>query len=102
MTKRKNRTHNQWQALIDEQHSSGQSAAAFCRQKRINPKYFSKRKTDHLRSSNRSKASPSFIQARPPTQTTQTDIVLKYQDVCLHIPSSLGTLWVADLLKVLA
>lgn len=43
MTKRKYRSQENWKALIEAQLESGLSAAEFCRQQQINPKYFSKR-----------------------------------------------------------
>ncbi len=102
MSKRKNRTQDQWQALINEQLNSNLSAAEFCRQKDINPKYFSKRKTDYLRLSDSSKPATAFIRARAPTQTTQRDLVLQYKEVCLRLPSNSDAVWVAHFLKVLA
>ncbi len=39
------RSKEQWRELIADQQSSGLSAAAYCRQYDINPKYFSTRKT---------------------------------------------------------
>jgi hypothetical protein len=38
------RTQDQWRELIDEQAASDLSAAEFCRQRSVNPKYFSTRK----------------------------------------------------------
>lgn len=38
------RTKEQWQALIEAQASSGQSAAQFCQQHGLDDKYFSLRK----------------------------------------------------------
>ena len=102
MTKRKNRTQDQWQTLIDEQLSSNLSAAEFCRQNDIHSKYFSKRKTEYLHVSDTSKPTPAFIQAQAPAQTTQRDIVLHYKTLCLHLPSNADATWVANFLKVLA
>ena len=38
------RTQAQWRDLISQQQSSGVSAAQFCRERSINPNYFSARK----------------------------------------------------------
>jgi hypothetical protein len=38
------RTKAQWHELFEAQQSSGQTNAAFCRQHKLNPKYFSLRK----------------------------------------------------------
>ena len=38
------RTKTEWRSLIEQQQASGLSAAAFCRQHQLNPKYFSSRK----------------------------------------------------------
>ena len=46
------RTKAQWQALIEQQQSSGLMAAEFCRQQNLNPKYFSLRKKQLCQSSN--------------------------------------------------
>ena len=43
MAKCKNRSREDWKVLIEAQLESGLSAAAFCREQKINAKYFSKR-----------------------------------------------------------
>jgi len=40
------RTKNEWCELIEQQRTSGLSAAEFCRINSINPKYFSTRKQE--------------------------------------------------------
>ena len=44
----KRRSQAQWRALFQAQQISGRSAAAFCREQRICPKYFSLRRRQLL------------------------------------------------------
>jgi len=53
------RTQKEWRDLIAQQQSSGVSAAQFCRERSINPKYFSTRKKQLASSTN------SFVQIAP-------------------------------------
>ena len=54
------RSESQWRALIEEQASSGLTAAEFCRQQSLNPKYFSTRKRQLS-----SKPASAFVQVKP-------------------------------------
>ena len=52
------RTQEQWHELIEEQQTSGLNATTFCRDRQINPKYFSLRKQQLT-----PPAQPRFIRA---------------------------------------
>ena len=55
------RTQEEWRDLVAQQQSSGVSAAQFCRERSINPKYFSTRKKQLCGSAN------SFVWLTPST-----------------------------------
>ena len=101
MTKRKNRTRENWKALIKAQLESGLNAAEFCRQQQLNAKYFSKRKTEHLR---HTQEPPStFVKIQTPRQTNPSaNIHLQYKNAHLQIPSNIDSAWLADLLGFLS
>ena len=62
------RNKQQWRALIAAQQSSGLSAAAYCRQHSINPKYFSARKTQLQNGDN----GDSFVLVKPAVDSVST------------------------------
>jgi hypothetical protein len=102
MTKRKNRNREDWKTLIETQLESGLSAAEFCRQQQVNAKYFSKRKTEHMRLADTPEAPPAFVKIQSPIQTKPSaSIHLHYKNARLQIPSSVGSAWLADLLGLL-
>jgi len=75
------RTQEEWRDLIAQQQSSGKSAAQFCRERSINPKYFSTRKKQLSCSTN------SFVQitASPAPSITGSSIKLRVFEV--EVPS---------------
>lgn len=89
------RTREQWQQLIAEQQASGLSASAFCRERQINPKYFSLRK-QQLKPA----AKPAFIQAKM-NATPLACPSLHYNDAELTLNNASPT-WVAQLLRELS
>jgi len=102
MAKRKYRNREDWKALIKAQLGSGLSAAEFCRQQHINPKYFSKRKTEYIRLASKTESSSAFVKLHPPVLATQPAAIhLHYKNARLQIPSSIGSAWLADLLGLL-
>jgi len=60
------RSEFQWRELFQQQEQSGLSAAAFCREHSLNPKYFSLRKKQLS-------DQPAFVQVKPKPQSN--DIV---------------------------
>jgi hypothetical protein len=102
MAKRKNRNKEEWKALIEAQLESGLSAAGFCRQHQINPKYFSKRKTELMRLAHKPEPASAFVKIQPFAQATQSaSIHLQYKNARLQLPPGVGCAWVAGLLELL-
>ena len=99
------RTEEQWRALFQQHDESGLTAAAFCRNNKLCPKYFSLRRK-HL-SGDETEVSSSplpFVPARLPAKPPAQDkglITLKYQSCQLQLPVSVNEKWLAGLVKAL-
>jgi len=76
------RTNAQWSELIEQQQTSGLSAAEFCRRHSVNAKYFS------LRKQKLSKSSKQFVQVTAPAVTTMPSVknAMKVKIIELEIP----------------
>ncbi len=68
MTTRKQRSRAQWLELIEQQKQSGLKASEFCRQKELNPQYFSKRKRQLGLHSEPARQPNSFIKVQTPNK----------------------------------
>lgn len=92
------RTQDQWRQLIEEQQASGLNATTFCRDRNINPKYFSLRKQQLKRA-----AQTDFIRATlgttQPTPLTQPSLHYKGIELTLE---NCSVEWVAQLIRKLA
>ncbi|WP_444889309.1 IS66 family insertion sequence element accessory protein TnpA [Microbulbifer sp. DLAB2-AA] len=99
------RTQSEWLTLFAEHRSSGLSAAAFCREKQLCPKYFSLRRRQLKASNPTTTSDPQpFIQAIPAIANKATGdkaIVLHGRWAELTFPSSLSPQWLATFLKAL-
>jgi len=94
------RSPEQWQALFDAHKESDLSAAAFCREHKLCPKYFSLRRKQLRQSQPVSKsAEPAFVQAKVSVANIQ--IELSFKESRLRLPSGVSPVWLADLLKAL-
>ena len=91
------RSNQDWQALVIEQVKSGLSAAAFCRGKDLNAKYFSLRKTQLSK-----QVSPVFVPVQLSTPTSPDTIRVDWQESSVLLPMSLSPGWVADFVKQLS
>lgn len=91
----KRRSPTDWQHIIEEQAVSGETAAAFCKARNINPKYFSLRKT-RLKTEG-----SSFVKATIKTPQPST-ITLQRQGVTITLPGDTSTHWLAQLLQELS
>lgn len=96
------RSPAQWQALFSQQHRSGLSAAAFCRQHKLCPKYFSLRKkqlhwqpADH---DNNAKPPATWLPVRSSGPSTAS-IQIRWQSVQLSLPANVPSRWLAELIK---
>jgi len=95
----KRRSHQDWLTLFDQQTASGLSAAAFCREQHLSPRYFSKRK--------RALSVPrsgfvKIARLTPEHSPAAEGIALCYQSVQLHLPLSVDARWLATLLSALS
>lgn len=92
------RTQEQWRQLIEEQQASGLNATNFCRDRQINPKYFSFRKQQLKRA-----VPPDFIRAtlEPTHPRALTHPSLHYKGIELTLENCSAE-WVAQLLRQLA
>ena len=89
------RTQSQWRALFEAQTSSGLSAAVFCRQQSLCPKYFSirKRQLGWERSN-------AFVQVPPTTHEVgqiDGDVRIRMMDFTVPVDQLSGVL--SDLLR---
>ena len=93
----KRRTKSEWLSLIAEFESGGQSQAAFCEERAINPNYFS------LRRSQLRTAQAEFIQAMPAASITESSpIILRYGNVGIQFGAGVSVTTLAELVKALA
>ena len=84
------RSKEQWRALFAEHKSSGLTAAAFCRERSLCPKYFALRKRQ-LSGSN-----TSFVQVKP-LKSMPSTVSVKIIEV--NVPLDLVNDTLAQLLK---
>jgi hypothetical protein len=91
------RNNQDWQALVTEQAKSGLSAAAFCRGKSLNAKYFSLRKTQLSK-----RTVSAFIPVQLSAPSSPEIIRINWQDTSVILPMSLSPIWVADFVKQLS
>ena len=93
----KKRTAEEWESLLDQQAASGLSAAAFCREHKLCPKYFSLRK----RQLRHSPPPQGFIQAH--VMASADDVLsIHYGKTELRLNPGVSPTWLAALLKQLA
>ncbi len=92
------RSKEQWQALIDEQSSSGQSAAEFCKERGINDGYFS---TVKYKLKKAKQTSPKFVQVTSRASIHES-VLLEYKGIKIRLPQSADPDWLASLLRSLA
>lgn len=90
------RSEGQWRELFEAHARSGLSAAAFCREKKLCPKYFSLRRRQLCGEVVKPKA-PAFVAARvaPVTWVIEVQIGL----VRVRLPESVPAKWVAELVQ---
>jgi hypothetical protein len=102
MTKR---TTAQWQALFSNHYTSGLTAAVFCRQHKLCPKYFSLRKRQLQWGPPKAVPAAQTPSAFVPAKAIATRpqyIKLTWQSVQLSLPGNVPVQWLAQLVKALA
>ena len=97
------RTADQWRELFVTHKESGLSAAAFCREQGLCPKYFSLRRKQlgPVKTTLPSKpAPPSFIRAE--VSLPDIPIELTWREARLRLPANVSPDWLSDFLKALS
>ncbi len=99
----KRRTQAEWRALFEAQASSGVKAAAFCRERGVDPKYFSLRRRQLLGTPARVRvrtAHPAFV----PVALSEASEMIELRfptGVQLRMPGTVPPGWVAELVRTL-
>jgi hypothetical protein len=102
---RTRRSQAAWLSLIQQQIESGMTAAEFCREHRLDEKYFSKRKRASHNAGDASVPANRFIQvhtAQPIRAASAATLVLHYRNTQLHIPASTDPQVLAQLMLLLS
>ena len=94
---RTHRSHAQWLELFEAFEQSGQTQAAFCAERDLNPAYFSKRRRELLEENDN-----GFVQAQQVMQTNHHSLTLNYGGLELSLPPDVEPQWLAQLVKSLA
>jgi len=95
--RRTHRSHAQWLELFEAFEQSGQTQAAFCAERDLNPAYFSKRRRELLEENDN-----GFVQAQQVMQTNHHSLTLNYGGLALTLPLHVEPHWLAQLVKSLA
>lgn len=100
------RTAKQWQALIQKQLQSGQSAEQFCHRRGISAAYFSQIKRKYS-TQKPDLISPDTGFIKLPTGALNqrnhlpAGVQLEFRGARITVPEHYSPIWVADLLKAL-
>ena len=90
------RTRSEWLQLFKEHEHSSFSATDFCKNKGIDPKYFSLKKA---KLKNPEKDSP-FIEALAPI-ITSPELSLSWAGAEIHLPANTSPIWLAQFMREL-
>ena len=97
----KRRTEDQWRTLFTEQASSGLTVEAFCKERELNPSYFSFRRKQ-LSDQHENGAAPSFVPVTVTGQGNTMMIELHLSKVLqLRVPTTVSPHWLAELVQQL-
>ena len=93
----------QWLELIEAFERSGQTQVEFCAALKLNPKYFSKRRSELLSAHPES----AFVQVQAqsvsmPAVNFGASLTLRFQQTELTLPLSVEPRWLAGLIKTLS
>ena len=100
----KRRTQEQWHALFQAQVTSGLTAAAFCHEQGVCPKYFSLRRRQLLGGSPPKAARIARSVFVPVAIPRSEALALEVQvgaTLQLRLPTSVSPQWLADVLRAL-
>lgn len=100
---RQYRNTAQWLELIEAFERSGQTQVEFCAALKLNPKYFSKRRSELLSAHPES----AFVQVQAqsistPAADSGASLALRFQQTELTLPLSVDLRWLAGLIKALS
>lgn len=100
---RQYRNTAQWLELIEAFERSGQTQVEFCAALKLNPKYFSKRRSELLNTHSES----AFVQVQAQSMSTPAvnlaaSLTLNFQQTELALPLSVDPRWLAGLIKALS
>ena len=93
------RTRNEWLQIIEDQNNSHLTATEFCKNKGIDPKYFSLKKAK-LKELKEVKPITPFVKAHAPI-TTHTELSLSWAGADIHLPADTSPIWLAQLIREL-
>jgi len=89
-----------WQKLFTEHQQSGQSAAAFCRERKLCSKNFNKRRKQLLSKTTTQRTS-SFVPIKMITQNQVLMLECHIDNAVLKIPLSVSASWLAEFIQQL-
>ena len=96
----KRRTQAQWQALIEAHAGSGMTAASFCREHRLNARYFSLRRRQL--GGVEGQASTRFVSVSVSKPLSGERITVRDPSgAVIELPVSVSPQWLAQLLQAL-
>ena len=100
---RQYRNTAQWLELIEAFEHSGQTQVEFCAALKLNPKYFSKRRSELLNAH----SGPAFVQIQTqlistPAVNLAPSLTLSFQQTELTLPLTVEPCWLAGLIKALS
>ena len=94
------RSQDEWYSFFHEHKQSGQTAVAFCRERGLCPRYFSKRRKQLLNSDPAPHSSqPAFVPVTvaKPVDSVRIELELG-EGHMLTLPASISPTWLADLI----
>ena len=99
----KRRSQAQWRALFEQQQSSGQTAAAFCRGQGLCPKYFSLRRRQLLGAAvSTADTVSAFVPVVVSRPVEVSALEVRFGEALhLRVPMSVAPHWLAELLHAL-
>jgi hypothetical protein len=94
-----NKSREDWVQIIEEQKQSGQTKQAYCKEKGINPTYFSTRKKQ-LENTGIEKPNNAFITLKHShVETNNSSLKLNIANSHLHFAALPPIHWLSQLLK---
>lgn len=107
MTRRKRRSHTEWQTLIQQQKESGQSVTLFCQYQNLSSKTFYKHQRELHADEILNITSSAFIKINKSSNPSSSAVaepacILHYQNCQLQIQSTVDANWIAKIMVALS